>query len=53
MLDFLVGNEAVSEQPRACVLAAGHRSGSARNEVSVAAEDVAGRKTLAPAFCAP
>ena len=47
VLDFLVGNGAVSEVLRRRMLAWRHGGFSAHNEVSVAAEDTEGRKTLA------
>jgi hypothetical protein len=47
VLDFLVENEALSEELRARMLAWRHSGFSAHNEVSVAAEDAEGRKKLA------
>jgi len=47
VLDFLVMREALSKELRARMLAWRHGGFSAHNEVSVAAEDAEGRKTLA------
>jgi hypothetical protein len=47
VLDFLVENEALSEQLRGRMLAWRYSGFSAHNEVSVAAEDAEGRKKLA------
>ena len=47
VLDFLVENGAVSDALRRRMLAWRHGGFSAHNEVSVAAEDAEGRKTLA------
>ena len=47
VLDFLVKREALSKELRARMLAWRHGGFSAHNEVSVAAEDAEGRKTLA------
>jgi hypothetical protein len=47
VLDFLVKNEALSEELRNRMLAWHHGGFSAHNEVSVAAEDAEGRKQLA------
>jgi len=47
VLDFLVKNEALSEELRARMLGWRHGGFSVHNEVSVAAEDAEGRKTLA------
>jgi hypothetical protein len=47
VLDFLVENEAVSEELRRRMLAWRHGGFSVHNEVRVAAEDAEGRRTLA------
>jgi hypothetical protein len=47
VLDFLVKREALSKELRARMLAWRHGGFSVHNEVSVAAEDAEGRKTLA------
>jgi hypothetical protein len=53
VFDFLVENEALSEELRGRMLRWRYSGFSVHNEVSVAADDAAERKKLAATCCAP
>jgi hypothetical protein len=52
VLDFLVGEGAISEELRARMLGRRYSGFSVHNQVSVAADDAEGRKKLAGTCCA-